>query len=489
MDKVVHKKLSPKEKKRLQLLQEELEGQELTVLLERLQKQYDLSVNQMADAAGMDESALHKILKGENREFKAEHVDALLNELEQQGRFPSEHERAIWQRALRIAAFLHFAIYKAIEPRLRQIEDVGKRIESLKVYLREQYPSLAETYDKSGGTFPMFVPLFDVLAKELHKRYGWIRVPLGYRLSRVEGNRYYLVSTDLFPKEIHNLGQDLEIEDTGFGTFTVRGNVLPDAAKPTSARFDLRYKQMGGIDFVRVPAGEFLMGSRNDNKLAHDNEKPQHTVKISCDYWMGQFPVTNEQYAKFVLATNRKQTWVKDWVLKTDHPVVYVSWDDAQAYCKWLNETQGNELPKGFVFRLPTEAEWEKAARGEFGFEWPWGNEFDEYKCNFNGDGKGNTTPVGAYSPAGDSPYGAADMVGNVWEWTQSLFKGYPYQAGDGREDLKAQGARVLRGGSFIDESWYARCSSRDRKSVDAFGNWIGNWSSGFRVVVSSPLS
>lgn len=236
----------------------------------------------------------------------------------------------------------------------------------------------------------------------------------------------------------------------------------------------------GGLPFVLVPAGKFLMGARDDNELAFDNEKPQHTVEIPYEYWIGQFPVTNEQFARFVEATKHKQDWVEDWQQKPDHPVVNVSWEGAQAYCRWLNRAHGAELPKGYAFRLPTEAEWEKAARGEFGFEWPWGNEFDPNKCNSFEGGKGDTTPVGLYSPQGDSPYGCADMVGNAWEWTNSLFKPYPYQVGDGREDEKAAGKRVLRGGSFYDNRRLARCAFRNDDPILNL-----NINRGFRVAAS----
>jgi len=162
---------------------------------------------------------------------------------------------------------------------------------------------------------------------------------------------------------------------------------------------------------------------------------------------------------------------------------VNVSWNDAQAYCEWLNQIKDVNLPKGYVFRLPTEAEWEKAARGEYGNIWPWGNEFDKNKCNSSEGGKGSTTPVGAYSPAGDSPYGAADMAGNVWEWNQSLYKDYPYKLDDGRENIKADGTRVLRGGSFLSDSRDVRCAIRSSRNPNLRLNDLG-----FRVVVSPLL-
>jgi formylglycine-generating enzyme required for sulfatase activity len=240
---------------------------------------------------------------------------------------------------------------------------------------------------------------------------------------------------------------------------------------------------LGGMEFMRVPAGKFLMGSKNDNKLASGGEKPQHSVDIPYDYWMARFPVTNELYNAYTKSQKIEHP-VKDWEKKKDHPVVYVKWTDAMAYCQWLNDLIKAELPAGLVLRLPTEAEWEKAARGTDGLEYPWGNEFDKNKCNTSEGGKGGTTPVGSYSSRGNSPYGCADMSGNVWERCHSLYKSYPYKVNDGREDEKASGARVLRGGSFIYDVRHARCAYRNGLLNNvAFFDLVG-----FRVVVASPV-
>ncbi|MBI5293827.1 MAG: SUMF1/EgtB/PvdO family nonheme iron enzyme [Chloroflexi bacterium] len=237
---------------------------------------------------------------------------------------------------------------------------------------------------------------------------------------------------------------------------------------------------LGGMEFMRVPAGRFLMGSNNGGS----DEKPQHTVDIPYDYWMARFPVTNELYFAYTKAKGIKHP-VDGWEKKKDHPVVRVSWEDAISYCQWLHGLLKAELPAGLVLRLPTEAEWEKAARGADGREYPWGNEFDKNNCNTSEGGKGGTTSVGSYSSRGNSPYGCADMTGNVWEWCHSLYKPYPYKATDGRESETAAGSRVLRGGSFYNDNSAARCTYRLGYSRVALYYYFG----GFRVVASPVLS
>jgi formylglycine-generating enzyme required for sulfatase activity len=232
-------------------------------------------------------------------------------------------------------------------------------------------------------------------------------------------------------------------------------------------------------EMILIPAGEFLMGSDPSvDKDAMDLEQPQHTLYLP-DYYMARTPVTNAQYAAFVEATGdeRPRHWEggKPPGGKEDHPVVNVSWNDAVAYCNWLAEVTGKP------YRLPSEAEWEKGARGSDGRIYPWGNQWDAERCNSKEGGEGDTTPVGAY-PEGASPYGLLDMAGNVWEWTRSVYKDYPYDPADGREDLEASGDRVLRGGAFDRDARRVRCAARLREFPHP-----RFWGNGFRVVLVAP--
>jgi formylglycine-generating enzyme required for sulfatase activity len=236
-------------------------------------------------------------------------------------------------------------------------------------------------------------------------------------------------------------------------------------------------------EMILIPAGEFLMGSDPSvDKDARDDEQPQHTLYLP-DYYLARTPVTNAQYVAFVQATGHCQPTYWEGGNpprgKEDHPVLYVSWYDAVAYCNWLAKVTGKP------YSLPSEAEWEKGARGSDGRIYPWGNRWDKKRCNAGKGIKGDITPVGAY-PQGASPHGLLDMAGNVWEWTRSLwgvsFK-YPYDPADGREDLDAPGVvlRVWRGGAFYLNRRYVRCASRSRSiPPDDSGRLVG-----FRVVVS----
>jgi len=208
-------------------------------------------------------------------------------------------------------------------------------------------------------------------------------------------------------------------------------------------------------------------------------------------FMIGKYPVTNAQYLRFVEATGRK--WACDEGRQPDRanqPAVRVTWHDAWAYCYWLTKVwRAKELINlDETVRLPTEAEWEKAARGTDGRGWPWGNTWREACCNSGELNLGRTCAVGIF-PTGVSPYGCLDMTGQVWEWTTSLwghsyatpkFK-YPYDPTDGRENVKSTDLRVLRGGAFSYLRVYVRCTYRYWFNPNIFDNRVG-----FRVVVSS---
>jgi formylglycine-generating enzyme required for sulfatase activity len=293
---------------------------------------------------------------------------------------------------------------------------------------------------------------------------------------------------------------------------------MPAAIANLADRFDMI--------FLPVPAGEFTMGSSeaeidfaleqcnkfSDNQCERgrfDDETPQHQVYVD-DFWIMQTEVSNAQWQRFMQAggydepaywtatgwvwrqsenVTQPSCWEDGDLNQAQQPVVCVSWYEAVAYSRWLASESGLEV------RLPTEAEWEKAARGADGRIFPWGDEWDGSRLNYCDvncendwrdsdvdDGYRHTAPVGGYA-AGASPYGALDMAGNVWEWTSTLYQEYPYNADDGREELEGDAVRrVVRGGSWDDDPVNLRPASR---------SWGGPFSRdgllGVRLVVFAP--
>lgn len=248
------------------------------------------------------------------------------------------------------------------------------------------------------------------------------------------------------------------------------------------------------IAFVRVPAGSFLMGE--------GYQTLQHLVALD-EYWIGRAHVTVAQFTAFAKATGHRTQAERDgnspaysegkwsnisganWLHPKgpasttfgdeDHPVVHVSWDDAIAFCAWAAKTTGKRI------RLPTEAEWVKAARGTDGRNYPWGERAPAVELTNFDNFVGRTTPIGKYSPSGDSPFGCVDMAGNASQLVSSLFRPYPYSATDGRESLTDRGLRVVKGGAFDSNSDSIRTDHRYGRGQSLHDEYVG-----FRVCASA---
>lgn len=255
--------------------------------------------------------------------------------------------------------------------------------------------------------------------------------------------------------------------------------------------------------FAHVPAGEFAMGADD----GEEDQRPQHSAYVDS-FYLAIHPVTNQQYAEFVRAAGYPAPAVRDLPLvvtppqelafreiaapyvwrggelpqgRWRHPVTMVTYRDAVAYCEWLSLRLDRDV------RLPTEAEWERAARGpSAGRRYPWGDDIDPSRANFLPDPAlkryRGTRPVGSYAPNGFSLY---DMAGNVWEWVADWYAADAYRAGERRNPQgPAEGTlRVLRGGSWVTHDVdQLRCSHRHKVPADTYA-----YSIGFRVAYSDP--
>ncbi len=256
------------------------------------------------------------------------------------------------------------------------------------------------------------------------------------------------------------------------------------------------------LGFIEIPGGNFIMGSnKKRDQEAFEYEQPQHQLFLST-FYMGCFPVTVAQFRSFVEASGRQPDYDMSLVGLANYPVVNVSWYDTIAYCEWLtaNIREWSQLPEelailikqdGWRIALPSEAEWEKAARGQDARIYPWGNEFNSGFLNYKGVETGRRSAPGCF-PFGTSPYGCEDMSGNVWEWTRSLWGEhwsgpdfhYPYHPGPTREALNAprEIRRVWRGGAFNLSARNVRCASRNSGLPFDTYSYVG-----FRIALVPP--
>ncbi len=276
---------------------------------------------------------------------------------------------------------------------------------------------------------------------------------------------------------------------------------------------------LDSMQFCYVPPGPFWMGSDTTDSLSRKNEWPPDLNKhLNYGYWISRFPITVAQFEIFASDTSAQARNPSSVDTPGNLPVVNVSWWDAQRFCIWLTQKwrKAGRLPQDWEIRLPSEAEWEKAARGcveipasthirsiaAIAFEqgsqitlrqnplpkrrYPWGEQFD-FDANLANSwetGISSTSAVGCF-PGGQSPYGCEEMSGNVWQWTRSLYRKYPYDPSDGREDFDAEvsEARAVRGGSWDVPSVVLRCAARfDVHPVSPWGVY------GFRLVAGQSL-
>lgn len=244
------------------------------------------------------------------------------------------------------------------------------------------------------------------------------------------------------------------------------------------------------------------MGSNRDkDPEAFPNETPQFWLPVET-FQIGAYPVTVAEYACYIDTNPTIQPppsytfpdseWVaEDWRMRAltwemqqqrpDYPVVLVSWSNAHDYATWLTRMTGQ------IWRLPTEVEWEKTARGTDGRIYPWGDQWDKQRanCGYDYESPMMMTPIGTYALAGDaSPYGCHDLVGNVWEWCSSIHRNYPYETAQSAMHADPSAKHVIRGGSWYVGSRFTRAAAR----LD-FWDFV-NDDRGFRVVcVSAPSS
>ncbi len=231
------------------------------------------------------------------------------------------------------------------------------------------------------------------------------------------------------------------------------GTAVAQANESLRAKFNYRRRGKDNAEMAFVPAGEFTMGSDEGGA----DEKPAHRVYLDA-FWVDVYEVTNVLYKKCVdggvcqppaIFSSAKRPFYFGNSQFDNYPVTYISWNDAKTYCEWVSK------------RLPTEAEWEKAARGTDARVYPWGNQWDGSKANVE-QRVGDTTLAGSY-PAGASPYGALDMTGNVWEWVTDWYDSHYYEDSPSRNPPGPPSGqyRTLRGGGWADDQYYSRATDR----------------------------
>ena len=339
-------------------------------------------------------------------------------------------------------------------------------------FLKRRYCGLGEEDkpDEDAGVKAGSVGSIRIVCSEKEANVWWGSTRIGKTVARLtplvaDGLAVGTHSVTVSKAGFHDWREECSVrEEDGSTELNVTLIRLP--REPGKKLEEIYFNETDGSTMVLIPSGKCTMGGGDV-----DDESPQHSVKVPA-FYVSKHEISNRQWARFLEALPQWRRasiagkyhngdYLRHWENdryppeRADHPAVYVSWFAAVAYCEWAGG------------RLPMEDEWERAARGDKALRYPWGNSWSLSRCNSadnrEGDRFDGTAPVGHF-PAGASPYGVLDMSGNVWEWVSSLFRPYPYNPLDGREDQgEGTAPRGLRGGAW---NWYAdNCRAANRHS------------------------
>lgn len=323
-----------------------------------------------------------------------------------------------------------------------------------------------------------------------------------HRGSREDGidTLYQFLADVKFSDEAVAIANYFHAADPEASVRAAAGSLLSTIDETTTSAPRIVRRNYQSFDFmeslVKIPSGGFLMGSKpSQDADSLEEEQPLHEVHVD-EFSISKLQIRVKDYIEYLRETaGDRGAVIQAEVRVPDAPITKISWYEAISFCRWatVRAREASLIDETMEVRLPTEAEWEKSAKGPASFIYPWGNKFDETACNYRLSEPNEVVPVGSFSPRGDSGYGISDMAGNAWDWTLSLWGKrfdrpdyrYPYDQNDGRESVVAGGEfrRIIRGGGYYYHSYCMRTSTRNA-AFPVFNHSGG----GFRIVVSPRL-
>lgn len=387
-------------------------------------------------SAAESEPAPRKKISPDAPPFRKDEYDRLVKlaaDFFKQGNYTEARKRVLEAKRIKINSETE-ALERAIDTQISRLEEQEQQAAEN----RRRADNLAFEAARAVGTIRAFEEYLD-------------RFPTGLKAAAVREKLADLKSQSLFFQEVAGKALKLYKNQQGYWEAILYSDIV----------------------MVHIPAGRFRMGVNNGDA----DRRPVHDVYLD-EFWIGKYEVTFSQYDRFCDATGRERPRDRGWG-RNSHPVIAVSWNSTLAYCNWLSQKTG------LNFDLPTEAQWEKTARGSSGRRYPWGNSNpDAGKANYDGDGDGyaNLAPVGSFV-AGASPYGALDLAGNVWEWCRDWYGSDYYAVSPSGNPLgPAVGSRrVVRGGGWKHKEKYLDSSCRGRSNPSSQDPYTG-----FRLVLEN---